>query len=377
MDGSERAAERTDSPATMEVLAPATAWAVGFLAATAIAPAPRGPLAVTFTAALFLAVKTLVWAATRSFTAGSNDEALVQRAAVAVVTVPPLAIALVVAPLAFADGSARMPGPAFAVLDGALCLALLLAPRIVRELRARRRERGGVVLVGPPQALARRLAEDAGARVEAALVDGPIDFGGPGARLHGVPEIDPEGLDRRLARGRVARVELLPPIAPPLRSWVEERCRAAGVRCDEGDGDRRSLRERIAPEELLERYPARLTGSWAERLAAGADDPVLERVDALLRGRRVLITGAGGALGEALAHAVAERGPSELVLVDRADGPLARVQRDLMRSCSFSVLARLVDLRDASAVDRVLCERAPELVLHAAGHGDRALAARH
>ncbi len=91
----------------------------------------------------------------------------------------------------------------------------------------------------------------------------------------------------------------------------------------------------------------------------------LEAVRAMLAGRRVLITGAGGSIGAEIARQVARCGPAVLVAVDHDESHL----HDMAASIpDGGVIQVLVDIRDPIAVHRVFARHRPELVFHAAAH---------
>ncbi|MBX6766826.1 MAG: SDR family NAD(P)-dependent oxidoreductase, partial [Actinomadura rubrobrunea] len=92
-----------------------------------------------------------------------------------------------------------------------------------------------------------------------------------------------------------------------------------------------------------------------------------------VRGRRVLVTGACGTVGSALARRVAALGPAALCLVDEDAGGLARLARELPAPAGPPpVRAVRADVRDRDAVARILGDAEPELVFHAAARDDLA-----
>lgn len=96
-------------------------------------------------------------------------------------------------------------------------------------------------------------------------------------------------------------------------------------------------------------------------------DPVdtdLASVEALLRGRRVLITGAGGSIGSEIARQVAHFGPAELLLLDHDETHL----HDLSTGLKAPHLDLLADIRDRDRVVRIFERHRPEVVFHAAAH---------
>ncbi len=147
---------------------------------------------------------------------------------------------------------------------------------------------------------------------------------------------------------------------------------------------RRVLREARVPvvelpaiEDLLDR--ARLEGdACIERtrtidLARLVDRPSTpiqrEMVGEILRGRRVLITGAGGSIGSELARQVAGFGPELLVLMERGENALFEIDRTLERRYpEISRRALLHDVTDETGTRRRVRESAPHVVIHAAAH---------
>ncbi|MEJ0072395.1 MAG: nucleoside-diphosphate sugar epimerase/dehydratase [Pseudomonadota bacterium] len=88
---------------------------------------------------------------------------------------------------------------------------------------------------------------------------------------------------------------------------------------------------------------------------------------ALVGGRRVLVTGAGGTIGGELARQVAALGPASLTLLDSAEFALYAI--DLELGEQFPDLPRravLGDVRDRPQLAALLGELKPELVFHAA-----------
>lgn len=118
-----------------------------------------------------------------------------------------------------------------------------------------------------------------------------------------------------------------------------------------GHGAAVTLRE-ISLEELLSRPPVRL-------------DPAPVR--ALVAGRRVLVTGAGGSIGSELCRQIAASGCAQLTLLDASEANLFHIDREIGEA--WPRLARrevLCDVRDAARVDRVFASERPEIVFHAA-----------
>jgi len=93
-------------------------------------------------------------------------------------------------------------------------------------------------------------------------------------------------------------------------------------------------------------------------------------VAAYLEGATVLVTGAGGSIGSELCRQIARVGPSRLILVDNAEGPLFEIERELVDERDFTaVLTKLVDVKDRTALRRDVFDKfRPTVVFHAAAY---------
>jgi FlaA1/EpsC-like NDP-sugar epimerase len=92
----------------------------------------------------------------------------------------------------------------------------------------------------------------------------------------------------------------------------------------------------------------------------------LEAVRSIIRGRRVLVTGAGGSIGAEIARQVVGFEPAHLVLLDRDEIHL----HDLLIALhdARGVEIRLADIRDREHVVEVFRRCRPDVVFHAAAH---------
>ena len=123
----------------------------------------------------------------------------------------------------------------------------------------------------------------------------------------------------------------------------------AGVSID--SADTRALRP-LSIEELLER---------------GSVDLDTPESRALIRGRRVLITGAAGSIGSELSRQVADREPAALLLLDISESGLYELgQRLQQRHVQKKLL--LEDVRDADAMRRLFVKERPDVIFHAAAY---------
>lgn len=125
---------------------------------------------------------------------------------------------------------------------------------------------------------------------------------------------------------------------------------------DLSHGSRPSLSQMrdIRIEDLLGREPVQLD---------------LETVGEFLRGRRIMVTGAGGSIGSEMVRQVSEFGPAELVLFDHAENGLYFIHNEIVsQRPAYAVHAIVCDMRDAKGVEATFARYRPEVVFHAAAH---------
>jgi len=101
----------------------------------------------------------------------------------------------------------------------------------------------------------------------------------------------------------------------------------------------------------------------------GRPQAVLDResMARLVRGRRVLITGAGGTIGAELARQIAAFSPGRLILLDNSEYALYLIDLELHeRYPLLGQVPLLRDVRERVQVDAVIAAERPEIVFHAA-----------
>jgi FlaA1/EpsC-like NDP-sugar epimerase len=117
------------------------------------------------------------------------------------------------------------------------------------------------------------------------------------------------------------------------------------------DNPERAL-EPIALEDLLGRSQAVLDRDGMARL---------------IRGRRVLVTGAGGTIGSELSRQIAALSPGRLILLDNGEFALYGIEMELReRFPGLLPIPLLRDVRDRAQIDDVVASEKPEIIFHAA-----------
>jgi FlaA1/EpsC-like NDP-sugar epimerase len=130
-------------------------------------------------------------------------------------------------------------------------------------------------------------------------------------------------------------------IVPSMAELAGGRVRASDIRP-------------ISVEDILGREPAKL------------DD---DAIDAMVKGRVVLVTGAGGSIGSELCRQVAARSPARLIMLDQCEVLLYQAEQELIAAGAGALITPIVaDVVDADRLRDVFIRFAPDLVLHAAAH---------
>jgi FlaA1/EpsC-like NDP-sugar epimerase/lipopolysaccharide/colanic/teichoic acid biosynthesis glycosyltransferase len=252
------------------------------------------------------------------------------------------------------------------LIDSALLLILMgafrLSPRVYREL-ARPRGKRRLLIVGAGdtgERMLRQIQHDPSSLYEpVGFVDD--DPGKVGQRMHGVPVL---GTVRDLPD--IVEWEALHEImiafsatAAQLREMVTMLgpYNVAITTVDPGTSGRGPVVNAIRSlsiEDLL------------SRPAVGLDN---RRVEALIAGKRVLVTGAGGSIGSELSRQIAALGPECLVLFERYENGLYSVANTIQDGPGGAFVHPVIgDVTDQARLNAVFQTYRPQLVFHAAAH---------
>ncbi len=258
-------------------------------------------------------------------------------------------------------------------LDALLTAALIATPRFLTRLVTRRALHA--LSSQPPRRVLIVGAGAAGDLVARDLLSHPSTGLLPvgflddarekqGLRLHGLPvlgrlhDLAPVAADHGVDEVIIA----MPSATGPVIRTVLESARAVKIPARTVPSLKEILSGRLRVtslrpvqiEDLLRREPVKTD---------------LDQVRALIRGRRVLVTGAGGSIGSELCRQIADFGPSKLLLLGHGENSIFTIHAELSGRCPAGMVVPLIaDVRDRSRVLDVMRVHRPAIVFHAAAH---------
>lgn len=238
-------------------------------------------------------------------------------------------------------------------------------PVIAKGLRAS--------LVQPQSPVLIMGAGDAGAMIVRELQRNPFlgmeaigflddDLAKHDVRIHGVPVMGNRNDIPELAREyKVKQVIIAMPTAPgkTIREIVRI-CEQAGVETKlipgiyELIGGTVSINQlrNVQIEDLLRRAPVQTD---------------TQAVGSLIKGRKVLVTGAGGSIGSELCRQIAAFDPAELILLGHGENSIFEIHNELLKRI-INVKPVIADIRFKERVEAIICEEKPHIIFHAAAH---------
>jgi FlaA1/EpsC-like NDP-sugar epimerase len=144
---------------------------------------------------------------------------------------------------------------------------------------------------------------------------------------------------------------------------ITQQCQTMGVSCKTIPSMRRILRGSISinhvrpvnVEDLLKREPVRLD---------------IEMIEHFISGKRIMVTGAGGSIGSELCRQIMGFGPRQLILFERGENDLYKIEADLREHFHDSTMLVPVigDILDEYKIDHALQKYTPEVIFHAAAY---------
>lgn len=214
---------------------------------------------------------------------------------------------------------------------------------------------------GAGASLARELSRSREWRLVGLLDDDPLK---QGREIYGYKVLGPiSDLQRYAATLKTEHAIIaIPSASVEAQRRVATLCVRAGVRAMvvpsltalmPGQGFLSQVRQ-IDLEDLLGRDPISIDTA---------------HVEALLRGRVVMVTGAGGSIGSELCRQILRFAPAQLVVFDISEFAVYRLAEELReRFPELSVVPIIGDAKDSLLLDQVMSRYVPHIVYHAAAY---------
>ena len=140
---------------------------------------------------------------------------------------------------------------------------------------------------------------------------------------------------------------------------VSVKVMSSGVAVEDGESISKHLKD-VSIEDLL--------GRGEVKLSQG-------EIRSYIKGKSILVTGAGGSIGSQIVREIFKFKPSQLVLVDVNENALYMLERDLDFEKSHSkeyediqYISEIVSIREKAALAEVFDKYKPNVVFHAAAH---------
>jgi len=154
----------------------------------------------------------------------------------------------------------------------------------------------------------------------------------------------------------------LPHATPRTIRYLVERCEGTGVRFRTIPAVRDVIEGRVQVSQIRDVDIADLLGRAAVELDTN-------KIAADLRGKCILVTGAGGSIGSEMCRQIASYGPRRLILVERAENNLFEIDRELRKAFpEIDILPCVADIADRKRIQTILQQEHPSVVFHAAAH---------
>lgn len=183
------------------------------------------------------------------------------------------------------------------------------------------------------------------------------------ASIHGVSVVGTTNDIPALVRERLANQIIIstPSATASQMRHIVSRCEEAAIDFKTVPGPSEIINGKVTLnqlrdvriEDLLERDPVHTEG---------------ERVADFLRGKVVMVTGAGGSIGQELCQQILRHNPENLIMFDHSENSLFYLENDLRAEWTGSYTIVVGDVCDAAKVDQVLREYKPTILFHAAAH---------
>jgi len=183
-------------------------------------------------------------------------------------------------------------------------------------------------------------------------------------QIHGVPVIGKlRDISKIIETKMVNEVIIAIPSAPgSVVRAVSDACRRSHISFRTMPGLYELLGGKVSVSRLREVDIADLL----QREPTNIDDKV---VGEILKGKTVLVTGAGGSIGIELCRQIARWEPSELILLGHGENSIFEAYLEINENYpNLKLSASIADIREANRIEQEFSRFKPQVVFHAAAH---------
>lgn len=125
---------------------------------------------------------------------------------------------------------------------------------------------------------------------------------------------------------------------------------------------------------IVNRMPSLESGDTPRLTAVAVEDLLLRpsekidyaRLEALIRGKAVIVTGGGGSIGSEVCERIVAFGAARLLILENSEPALYAITEKLAVQDTAAIEGRIADIRDRERVMRLMGEFKPDIVFHAA-----------
>ncbi len=101
-------------------------------------------------------------------------------------------------------------------------------------------------------------------------------------------------------------------------------------------------------------------------------DPVdldIDGIEKYIKGKTILVTGAGGSIGSEVCRQIANFSPEELVLLGHGENSIYAIEMELRRNIpDLNISTEIADVQDRDKMFKIMNTRRPHVIFHAAAH---------
>ncbi|NUR11268.1 MAG: polysaccharide biosynthesis protein [Bradyrhizobium sp.] len=125
---------------------------------------------------------------------------------------------------------------------------------------------------------------------------------------------------------------------------------------------------------IVNRMPSLESGDTPRLTAVAVEDLLLRpsetidyaRLEALITGKAVIVTGGGGSIGSEICERLVAFGAARLLIVENSEPALYAITEALAARGAAEIEGRIADIRDRERIMRLMAEFRPDIVFHAA-----------